>query len=110
MEAFKLWDDELDMLVSVKESKSNPYFNLFELNAQGYLGKSKYSAFTRRQDVPQVYEYNGAIYIIKTSSIIEKSFSELSKVKPYLMNSRDSVDIDTPLDYELCKLISEKKL
>nr|MBA3900563.1 acylneuraminate cytidylyltransferase family protein [Bacteroidota bacterium] len=62
-EALKLYHNGLDMVVSVKETKSNPYYVLFEEDEQGFLRKSKTGNFTRRQDCPKVWEYNGAIYI-----------------------------------------------
>ena len=58
-----MWDEKFDLLVSVKESHENPYFNLFEENEIGFLLKSKNSTFTRRQDCPQTFSYNGSIYI-----------------------------------------------
>ncbi len=41
-----------DMVVSVVESKTNPYFNLFEEDENGYLNKSKPGIILRRQDMP----------------------------------------------------------
>ena len=38
-EAIKLYTPEIDMVVSVKETKSNPYFNLFEEDYKGFLKK-----------------------------------------------------------------------
>ena len=35
-DAVKLYDNHLDMVVSVKRSHSNPYFNLFEENKNGF--------------------------------------------------------------------------
>jgi N-acylneuraminate cytidylyltransferase len=94
-EAFKLWDNNLDMVVSVKESKSNPYFNLFEEQADGFLKKSKEGNYTRRQDAPRIWEYNGAIYIINIQSIKLKNISQFSKVRKFIMENKYSVDIDT---------------
>ena len=59
-----LWNNEIDMLVSVKESHDSPYFNLFEENSNGYLSKSKDSAATRRQDSPKVFSINGSIKVV----------------------------------------------
>ncbi|MGG5905229.1 cytidylyltransferase domain-containing protein, partial [Sphingobacterium daejeonense] len=50
----------VDMVVSVKESKANPYFNLYEEDNNGWLRKSIKSGFTRRQDCPEVYELTGS--------------------------------------------------
>ena len=42
---------------------------LFEENIDGYLHKVKRASFTRRQDCPDVWEYNGGIYIINYSQL-----------------------------------------
>lgn len=67
--AIDLFDKSLDMVVSVKETASNPYYVLFEENNEGYLEQSKKGDFVRRQDCPKVYELNGAVYVINTESI-----------------------------------------
>lgn len=64
-EALNLYNKDLDMVVSVKETDSNPYYLCFEEDTEGMLHISKGDGhYTRRQDCPPVYEYNGAIYII----------------------------------------------
>lgn len=108
-EAFQLWKDDLDMVVSVKESKSNPYFNLFEETIDGYLVKSKEGNYTGRQDVPKVWEYNGAIYIINIKTIKLKTISEFRNVKKYLMNEEFSMDIDNQIDFDLVSLLKKNK-
>lgn len=100
LDALQLFDRTLDMVVSVKETKSNPYFNLFEEDKGGFLHRSKESTYIRRQDCPQIYEYNGAIYIINVQSLLNKGFGKLDKVKKYVMSEEDSIDIDTIRDFE----------
>lgn len=95
----------LDMVVSVFETSSNPYYVLFEENEQGYLEKSKKGDFVRRQDCPKVWEYNGAIYVINASSLRSGKLSEFSKVKKYVMDRQSSVDIDDELDWMIAEKI-----
>lgn len=98
-------NDDLDMVVSVKETKSNPYFTLFEEDSQGYLYQSKISNYTRRQDCPKVYEYNGAVYVININSLKNSKMSKFSKIKKYIMSDEESIDIDTSLDWKLAEMI-----
>ena len=100
-EANELWNDDFDMVVSVKESKANPYFNLFEKTERGFLRKSKEGNFLRRQDAPKVWEYNGAIYFINIRAIYEKQLSEFEKVSKYVMDDFSSIDIDSKFDWIL---------
>jgi N-acylneuraminate cytidylyltransferase len=107
-EAFKLWNDDLDMVVSVKEAKTNPYFNLFEEDKNGLLKKSKGGNFTRRQDAPKVWEFNGAIYIIRIESLKHNLISQLFRIKKYVMDESCSQDIDTMMDWKIAEFILEK--
>lgn len=108
-ESFSMGDD---MLVSVCESKANPYFNLFEENTEGHLRISKEKEnINRRQDAPPVYEYNGSIYIISSESLsTHKSFREFKKIKKYLMPEIYGLDLDTMNDWHLAEyMLSSKK-
>ena len=106
-EAYSLWEDNIDMIVSVKESKANPYFNLFEERENGFLMKSKEGNFTRRQDAPKVWEYNGAIYIINVETLKKKHLREFKKIKKYVMPAEYSIDIDTELDWIMAEIIQK---
>ena len=103
-EALKLYNKDIDMVVSVKETEANPYFVLFEENEKGFLRKSKEGNYTRRQDCPKVWEYNGAIYIINTKSLKEKSINEFEKISKYEMDTLSSIDIDTKFDFLMAKM------
>jgi len=105
LEAFSLWSDDLEMVVSVKECKANPYFNLFEETTDGFLKKSKKGNYTRRQDAPKVWEYNGAIYFINIQSLQEKPITDFEKVTKYVMNEDSSVDVDNRKDLIIINLI-----
>lgn len=102
--------DGFDMIVSVKESKANPYFNLFEEDDAGLLKLSKSSNYVRRQDCPNVFEYNGAFYLINTRSLKENEMRDFQKIYKVVNNeSIYNVDIDTPGDWEKAELLIKKK-
>ena len=100
-EAIALYEEEdtVDMVVSVKETSSNPYYVLFEEDREGFLHKSKEGNFTRRQDCPKVWEYNGAIYIINIRSFQQHGLTRLPSIKKYVMDELSSHDIDSELDW-----------
>lgn len=103
--ALNIYNKNLDMVVSVKETASNPYYVLREENEEGYLVKSKEGNFTRRQDCPRVWEINGAIYVINVLSLRNSPISDFKKVKKFEMDEISSQDIDTPLDWLVCEAI-----
>lgn len=100
-EALSCFSVETDMVVGVNESKLNPYFNLFEENAEGFLRLSKKDApVVRRQDAPPVYQYNGSLYIINTKSLrFYESLAAFPRIIKYLMPEAYSTDIDNGGDW-----------
>ena len=109
-EAIKLYDKRLEMVVSVKVSDHNPYYTLYEESDNGFLTQSKKAKFTRRQDCPNVYAYNGAIYVMSIDALKTKSIAEFDKVKKYEMSELHSIDLDTPLDWDLAEIVLNKYL
>ncbi len=108
--AIALFDDEIDMVVSVKVPEENPYYTLFEESENGFLRRSKDGEFTRRQDCPSVYAYNGAIYVMRIDALKTKSIAEFDKVRKYEMSDLHSIDLDTPLDWDLAEIVLNKYL
>lgn len=104
-DAIKLYSKDVDMVVSVKQTKSNPYYVLFEDDNDGFLAKSKEASFTRRQDCPEVWELNGAIYVINIKSLQKEPIGSFKKTIKFVMNETESIDIDSMLDWVCCETI-----
>jgi CMP-N,N'-diacetyllegionaminic acid synthase len=103
-----LYDDNLDMVVSVKIAKENPYFTLFEEN-NGYIVKSKKKNFNRRQDCPEIYAFNGSIYLININSLMNSKINEFTKIKKFVMPEERSIDIDSLADWALAEFYLDKQ-
>ncbi len=98
--ALALYRPEVDMVVSVTEAASNPYYNCFETDAEGFLHVSKGDGlYTRRQDAPHAYEYNGAVYVIRPESIRRMPLGAFPRRVPLVMPRDRSLDLDTPFDW-----------
>ena len=97
------FDNDVDMVVSVKKSKENPYFTLFEEDTLGYLHKSKEGEFSRRQDCPEIYAFNGSMYLIRIEAMKKSALNQFKKVKKVIMPEERSVDIDTLTDWNLAE-------
>lgn len=105
----KLYTPNCDMVVSVTLSKNNPYFNLFEEESNGYLKKSKDSVTTRRQDCPEVYAFNGSLYLININSLKKTNLQGFKKIIKSVMPEERSIDIDNMRDWKIAEyLINEK--
>lgn len=96
-----------DMVVSVKEASSNPYYNCFETDpATGTLHISKGDGtLTRRQDAPLAWEFNGAVYVISPQAIRAMPLGAFPQRIPYPMPASRSIDLDTPLDWAVAETI-----
>ncbi|MBP5307063.1 MAG: acylneuraminate cytidylyltransferase family protein [Paludibacteraceae bacterium] len=110
-EALRLYSPDIDMVVSVKVASANPYYNCFEEDKGGFLHISKGTGnYTRRQDVPKTYEYNGAIYIINPASLKKMTLGEFTKKRKYVMDDLHSVDLDTPVDWLFAEYLQKEGL
>lgn len=108
--ALDLYDPSIDMVVSVKETKSNPYYLLYEEDPKGFLQKSKMGNFSSRQTCPKVWELNGSVYVINARSIRASEIAGFTKVKKSEMDSVRSVDLDTETDWAWAEFLIERKL
>lgn len=110
-EAIALWESSIEMVVSVKEAASNPYYNSFEEDNNGYLRISKGDGLLeRRQDAPKAWEYNGSIYVIGIKAFKKCCMSRFTMVKKYQMDDIYSIDIDTMFDWKVAELMIREKL
>ena len=105
-----LFDSTTEMVVSVKETDTNPYYVLYEENRDGWLERSKKGNFVTRQECPKVWEYNGGIYIIDVEALKKKPMQIFTKVRKYVMDEWSSHDIDNMFDWFVAEqIISFKK-
>lgn len=90
------------LVVSVCESRDNPYFNLVEQQPDGLVTLSKGQGSARRQDTPAVYALNGAIYVWQRAALAQAAVSGLWSVPiaPYVMPRWKSVDVDDLEDFD----------
>lgn len=88
------------MTVSVTEARTNPYYSAFEPDPEGFLHISKGDGgYTRRQDAPKVWEFNGAVYVIDVAALRQSEISRMKRMIPYVMPPERSIDLDTPADW-----------
>jgi CMP-N-acetylneuraminic acid synthetase len=66
--------------------------------------------YTRRQDLPFVYQLNGALYVTRTKTLLEQNRMLGENTIPYIMPQERSIDIDTPEDLRLAECILKKEV
>jgi len=108
-EAFKLfYEKKADSVVSVCECEHSPLLcNILhsDLKLFEFINSEN---LERRQNLEKYYRLNGAIYISKIKILNEiQSFYGI-KSYAYVMEQRESIDIDTELDFEYAEFLIKK--
>lgn len=101
----KLKNSNYDGVVSVCEYDHNPYWaSVFDGERLKYFidnGKK----INRRQDLPEVYRINGAIYLVKTEALLRENTFEVNELLGYKMSRNSSIDIDNALDFKIAEFL-----
>lgn len=97
-----------DSVISVTKPDIMPFHMKFMNN--GELIDYTEETYNRRQDMPDIYGVNGAIYLTDIKTIYDFNNFYGKKSRGYIMNKKNSVDIDEPFDLELAKFILDKRL
>lgn len=98
---YKLSISNADSIVSVVREE-NPIWWTKVIKENDYI--EDYIKFDRtkykiRQDFPELYRLNGAIYIVKTEEFYKNSSLDVDNTIAYEMNKFDSIDIDNEIDF-----------
>jgi CMP-N,N'-diacetyllegionaminic acid synthase len=95
-----------DAVVSVVTAERHPYW-MKTLEPDGRMSNfmsGKEIPF-RRQDLPDVYALNGAIYLARTEFLLRKGGWYSADTYGYVMPVDRSLDVDTPWDLNLADLV-----
>ncbi|MDI6751656.1 MAG: acylneuraminate cytidylyltransferase family protein [bacterium] len=99
-----LMKEGCDAVVSVCLAEKNPYWMVkLEDSRLSFLfpeGKS----YSRRQELPDVYLLNGAVYTMRTAIITSGRIWDCD-LRGLVMEEEDSIDIDTGLDLLLAEAL-----
>lgn len=98
---------DVDVVITGYEPERNPYFNMMEINEEGYaeIVKKSDRPIVRRQDAPVVYSLSPAAYVVKRSALYE--YEHWSKAKCLIspMPRDRAIDIDSEFDFLLVEFI-----
>ena len=103
-------DQEFKNLITVTNSKKNPYFNQIEITNEGpQLVKSGHN-IKGRQSAPKVYDMNASIYVWSRDFLINEKTLFSRDTIVYDMPEERSLDIDNELDFKIVKHLIENEL
>ncbi|MEA3351094.1 MAG: acylneuraminate cytidylyltransferase family protein [Chloroflexota bacterium] len=97
---------DADAVVSVAPVNHHPYW-MKQINDEGILRDfiSLDEPITRRQDLPNAYALNGAVYLARREILLERKTWYTGRTYAYVMPIERSLDVDSPWDIYLADLI-----
>ncbi len=103
----ELNSDETDMVITVTQSHSNPYFTMVTADKDGYaqLAAKPEKPIARRQDAPKVMDITGVAYAAKPEFIMNNNRIWDGRVKGVEVPQERALDIDTEHDFMVAELL-----
>lgn len=92
-----LYRDDIDMVVSVVKSHAPAV--LCNDDEDGFVQLVYNKNASGRQQLADMYEFNGAVYVINIQSLLDKGMGKFTKRVKYVMSKENSVDIDDIYDF-----------
>jgi N-acylneuraminate cytidylyltransferase len=101
-----------DMVMSCCISRKNPYFNMLETDNTGALHVSKPlpGHVLSRQAAPVVYDHVGLVYVLNPDYLRAADSLFEGRVIPYEVPEARSLDIDSPLDWDIVTFMLERQI
>ncbi|SFM70751.1 acylneuraminate cytidylyltransferase family protein [Shimia aestuarii] len=101
-----------DMVMSVCESRKNPYFNMVEPDETGALQVSKPlpGGVWARQNAPVVYDHVGVVYVVAPDYLRSAETIYEGRVIPFVLPAERCLDVDSPLDWTMVEFLMKERL
>ncbi len=101
---------EATSLISVTQVKQFPWW-MKTITPDGFLQNfiGDQTRNTRRQDLPELFIPNGAIYISDVALFLTSGSFTAGNTLPFLMSEEDSTDIDDHFDIKLAELLLQER-
>ena len=99
----KLRSASIDVVTTAYLAERNPYFNMVEVDADGWahISKPPSQPISRRQDAPAVYSLSPAVFAIRRDVLWACEHWSQARLAIHVMPRERAVDIDTEVDYRL---------
>ncbi len=101
-----------EVVITAMPSRRSPYFNLVELNEDGFVRLSKPSEkrILRRQDAPQCFDMNASIYVWRHDAMFAYDNIFEAATRLYVMPEERSIDIDSELDFRFVEYVLQTRV
>lgn len=105
--AFELYRDDIDIVTGMVKSHAPSI--LHEETEEGFMVSVFNKNGLGRQYVREMYETNGAVYIMNINSLLTKGMKGFARKVKYVMSKNHSVDIDDIIDFMLVETIMKNR-
>ena len=108
----KFKSSKKDLMFSVNESRSNPFFNSVIIDKHKKVQPLKKIGLSikRRQDAPKSYDLNGSIYLWKRKTLLKYDTLFVKNNSIYVMPNTRGYDIDTKQDFKIVSYLLKDEL
>jgi N-acylneuraminate cytidylyltransferase/CMP-N,N'-diacetyllegionaminic acid synthase len=96
-----------EVVVTAYEADRNPYFNMVELDAEGFgrISKPPAKPIASRQEAPPVYSLSPAVYAIRCDILWKYNHWSEAKFQIHPIPRERAIDIDSELDFRLIECL-----
>ena len=99
-----------EISLAITQARKNPYFNLLEDSADGFLKISKGDGHVfARQSAPDVYEHVSSIYVISKDFLLNGERLYDARMTGYEIPYERSFDIDSDTDWQIINMLFNRK-
>jgi len=96
---------DADAVITVTEAAHHPWWTK-QVTDDGRIADWEWAGeAVRRQDLPDAYGLNGAVYLARRELLLEHRTWYLPRTYAHVMPPDRSLDVDTPWDFHLCDLV-----
>jgi len=100
-----------DMVCGVYRQHHNPYFNMMEVNSNGFLkfSKRKDKEIGNRQNAPVVYQLNG-LFTFYVKRLLKYKRFYMPHTLPYEVPPPTGLMIDTEFEFQIAEMIAKNNI
>jgi CMP-N-acetylneuraminic acid synthetase len=94
-----------DVVATAYDAERNPYFNMVEVDADGFarIVKTPASPIVCRQAAPRVFSLSPAVYAIRRDTLWAYSHWSEAQLQIYCLPRERAIDIDSEVDFRLAE-------
>lgn len=105
----RLLVEEADVIATAYEADRNPYFNMVEIDEEGFgkIVKQQTKPIVCRQAAPRVYSLSPSVYAIRRDALWKYEHWSEAKLQIYVIPRKRAIDIDSELDFSLVEYMMQ---